>query len=321
LCDGVGMKRFICLIVSLAVCLSLLSGCAAGERDSGKLSVVCTIFPQYDIVRNIAGDSVELKMLLPYSMESHDFKLENLSVKDLQTVSEADIIISVGGPSDSSWINELKKKVGNDTQKWVELSSMTETLCAEEHHHGEHDHDHDHSDNEIDEHIWTSPGRMVQASLYITNILKAADPEISSVCDKGLIDYITELRLMEIELSSIGQRAQKPIIFADRFSFRYLFHDYGLEYEAAFTGCSSSVDPSALQIASLTQKALDNKATTVFYMENSNTKYAQKIAAAVGAKTAMLHSCHNLSREEFKKGETYVSLMKKNINALKEAVK
>ena len=313
------MKKIIVLLLIVALCSAMLSGCVNTRSDDGKLSVVCTIFPQYDIVRSIAGDSVDLKMLLPYSMESHDFKLENLSIKDLQTVSEADVIISVGGSSDGSWVGELKEKVGNSSQKWLELVDMTDTLCTEEHNH-DHDNDHNHGDDEIDEHIWTSPGRMVYAAIYITNVLKELDNSIASVCDKGLIEYMTELRLMEIELQGLGQKADKPFIFADRFSFRYLFHDYGLKYEAAFTACSSSVDPSALQIASITKKAVDNNAKTILYMENSNIKYAEKIARSVGAKTAMLHSCHNLSREEFKNGETYLSIMRRNLEVLKEAM-
>ena len=314
------MRRLISFVLSLVVCLITLSGCSAAV-DDGRLNIVCTIFPQYDLVRSIAGDSVNLKMLLPYSMESHDFKLENLSMKDLEVVHDADVIISVGGASDSGWIGELKSRVCNDSQKWLELSSMTETLCAEEHDHGHgHSGDHNHSEDEIDEHIWTSPKRMTEAAFYISNVLKELDPGITSVCDKGLIEYITELRLMEIELDDIGQKADKPFIFADRFSFRYLFNDYGLKFEAAFTGCSSSVDPSAVALANITSKAIENNAKTIFHMENSNVKYAEKIAKSAGAKTAMLHSCHNISREEFRNGETYITLMKKNLKVLKEAI-
>lgn len=315
------MKRFFGFIMCVAVVCGMLSGCGTVRKDSGKLNVVCTIFPQYDIVRQIAGDSVELTMLLPYSMESHDFKLENLSVKDLQLVSGADIIISVGGPSDSDWVGELKKKVGNEEQTWIELCSLTETLCVEEHSHDHgHGHDHIHGESDIDEHVWTSPKRMISVAENIAEVLKSADPEIAARCDEGLATLISGLTVLDNGFTQLGEKACTPIIFADRFSFRYLFHDYGLDYEAAFSGCSSSVDPSALQIANLTQKAFNTKANTIFYMENSNIKYAEKIAVTVKADTAMLHSCHNLSREEFKSGATYISLMTNNLNMLKEAV-
>ena len=313
------MKRSVALLLIAALCLFACSGCAYSGQDDGRLSVVCTIFPQYDIVRSIAGDSVDLKMLLPYSMESHDYRLENLSVKDLKTVAEADIIISIGGESDSGWIAELKARVGNASQQWLELSSMTATLCAEEHHH-EASHSHEHSDDDIDEHIWTSPRRMIDAAVYIANVLKAADPLIASVCDRGLSEYLANLNLLDSKLAALGQGAEKPFVFADRFAFRYLFHDYGLDYEAAFTGCSSSVDPSALQIAELIKKAVNSGQHTVFYMENSNVKYAERIAKTIGGRTAMLHSCHNLSREEIKNGETYISIMQRNVKKLEEAM-
>ena len=313
------MKRCICFIMCAVVALCLLSGCGVTPKKNGKLNVVCTIFPQYDIVRQIAGDCVDLTMLLPYSMESHDFKLENLSVKDLQLVSEADVIISVGGPSDSDWVKELRKRVGNDKQQWVKLCELTETLCAEEHSH-DHGHDHVHGESEVDEHVWTSPKRMISVAENIAEVLKSADPKIAARCDEGLATLISGLTVLDNEFTQLGEKACTPIIFADRFSFRYLFHDYGLDYEAAFTGCSSSVDPSALQIADLTQKAFEARSKTIFYMENSNIKYAKKIAGAVNGDIAMLHSCHNLSREEFRNGATYISLMTNNLNMLKEAV-
>ena len=323
------MKRIAALICSLLLSFCLLSGCTETKGGKNRLSVVCTIFPQYDIVRQIAGDSVELNMLLPYGMESHDFKLENLSVKDLALVAEADIIISVGGGSDSIWVNELREKVGNSNQVWAELCDFTETLCTEEHDHengsephDSHEHFHEHShEHLIDEHIWTSPKRMRESAVKIADILISAEPVIADICNEGLSRFTTRLGALDIEFAKLGAEAQKPAIFADRFSFRYLFHDYGLEYVAAFTGCSSSVDPSVLQITEITQRAIENSTNTIFYMENSNTKYAKKIAESVGAKPKMLHSCHNISKQEMKNGADYISLMTNNLAALKEAVK
>ncbi len=310
------MKRVVSLIVSILLGLTLFSGCGAQNKQE-KLKVVCTIFPQYDIVRQIAGDSVELVQLLPYGMESHDFNLENLSAKDLETVSEADIFISVGGESDSEWVNKLRQKVGREETLWLELCDMTETLCIEHDHEG---HSHEHSHQDIDEHIWTSPQRMMDVSSVIYEKLKIADPEISDVCDKGFAEFMKDLKDLDAEFKDLGKLAHKTAVFADRFSFRYMFHDYNFSYSAAFEGCSTTVDPSAKKISELTMTAIENRSAVILYMENSNTKYATKIAESVGVKVGMLHSCHNISKKQAKQGVSYVSLMKNNLKVLKEAV-
>ena len=109
-------------------------------------------------------------------------------------------------------------------------------------------------------------------------------------------------------------------MFGDRFPFRYLADEYGLSYYAAFPGCSSETEPSAATISFLINKVKDEKIPVVFTIEFSNGKVADTICSETGAKKLMLHSCHNLSADEFERGETYVSLMRANLVNLKEAL-
>ena len=156
------MKRILSLILSCLLVLTVLSGCGDSSVDGEKLSVVCTVFPQYDFVRNIAGDKADIKMLVPLGTESHDFQLESLTVSELKTVATADLVVYVGGESDLDWITELKNTVkGNAT--WLAMSDMVETLEEISSDSMEHIHDHEHGHDEhgheehtaYDEHVWT----------------------------------------------------------------------------------------------------------------------------------------------------------------------
>ena len=170
------MRKFLALLLCVLLCLCIFGcGQVSREKNSEKLNIVCTVFPQYDFVRALAGDKVNLKMLVPLGTESHDFKLENMSVADIRAVADADLVIYVGGTGDNAWISELKTKVENNAL-WLPLTEMTENLpeLASNNMHHAHDHgDHDEAcdGEEIDEHVWTSPLRTRQIVKNITDVL------------------------------------------------------------------------------------------------------------------------------------------------------
>ena len=319
------MKRITAFIISIMLLVSLC-GCGSSiNKSSGKLKIICTIFPQYDFVRNIAGDHVDLKMLVPFGMESHDFSLENMTVADVANVGASDLVIYTGGESDSDWISTLKSSVSDSTE-WLALTDIVEPLPEQlsqsmniSHVHS--DGHHEHEENEIDEHVWTSPKRAVEIVEALRDKLSALDPQNAGIYNDNAADYIEKLKLLDKEMTETAASAKKKtLIFADRFPFRYLCADYGLNYDAAFPGCSSSTDPSVAQIESLTAAAVKDGAKAVFYLENSNGIYVKQIAGKVGAKALMLHSCHQVTRDEFKNGASYIGLMNENIEKIREAL-
>ncbi len=321
------MKKIVLILFCVLLAVTNLSGCINQTADDGKLNVVCTIFPQYDFVRQIAGDKVNLKMLVPLGVESHDFKLENMSVLDIKTVAEADIVIYVGGEGDADWINELKNNVKNDAL-WLPVLSATDLLptllsdSMEHHHeHGTECHEQEEHLEEYDEHVWTSPKRAADIVKVITEKLVLLDKDNKETYEANCTDYLQKLGELDSLLAGIPNGNRKRLIFADRFPFRYLCEDYGFSFDAAFSGCSAETDPSVAQINSLCVSATENKSTVIFYLENSNTLYAESIAKKVGAKALLLHSCHNVSNKEFNNSATYVSLMKNNIQNITEAFK
>ena len=143
-----------------------------------------------------------------------------------------------------------------------------------------------------------------------------ADPENTDAYNSGYAELYTSLTTLDHYLTEIAEKLTAPLIFGDRFPFLYMAHDYGIEYYAAFSGCSSETEPSAAKMTELIEAAKTNNVKTIFYVEFSTQKVADTVAEAAGAETALFHSCHSVSDEDLQNGESYVSLMRKNFAKL-----
>lgn len=314
------MKRILSLVLSILIGISL-SGCRKEQEDT-RLRVVCTVFPQYDFVREIGGELVNAEMLLPFSVESHDFSFDSLTVADLKKIASADLFIYIGGPSDKDWVGELKKSVKSDRTEYLALIDATDVLNESLSESMEHDHeDHGHLETEtIDEHIWTSPKRAIEIVDFICAKLCDLDKQNSEAYLNNANNYNQRLIEADNKLSKI-ESSGKKLIFADRFAFRYLCYDYKISYDAAFPGCSAATDPSVSQIASLTKSAKDSKAKSIFYLENSDPAFAKNIANTIGAKAVMLHSAHTVLKKDFENKISFISILENNILKISEALK
>lgn len=314
-----------------------LTGCGAdrveNEADNGKISVVTTIFPQYDFVRQIAGDSVDLKMLLKPGEETHSYEP---TPQDIIAIQNSDIFIYVGGENDA-WVEDILDSMSEADMVTLKLMDCVDTL-EEEHvegmqeqpghtHEDEEDVHHEdeeedaHSVHEIDEHVWTSPVNASQIVEQIKDLLVESDPDNEQVYEANAAAYEEELAELDEEFRSVVDSAERSlVIFGDRFPFRYFADEYGLDYYAAFPGCASDTEPSAATMAFLINKVREEKVPAVLKMELSNENIASAIAEATGTEVRTFYSCHNLSAEEFEEGETYLSMMQKNVETLKEVL-
>ncbi len=322
----------------LAVCITV-SGCGfrdgndsaenpQNETGQDKISVVTTIFPQYDFVRQIAGDKVNLKMLLKPGEESHSYEP---TPQDIIAIQNCDIFIYVGGENDA-WVEDILESMPDAGMRTLRLVDCVETV-EEEHVEGmeeqpghshedeEEEHEEIHSVHEVDEHVWTSPENASLITEQIAGLLSEADPDNSSVYEQNAVSYQEELDRLDQEFRDIVDHAQrKLLIFGDRFPFRYFADAYGLEYYAAFPGCASDTEPSAATMAFLIQKAEEENIPAVLKMELSNDNIANAVAEAADTDVKVFYSCHNLSAEQFEDGETYLSMMEKNAQTLKEVL-
>ncbi len=320
-------KAFLFLITVLL----LFTGCApASEVKEAKINIISSVFPYYDFALNVVqGADVSVSMLLPPGAESHSFEPTPKDIIDLQN---CDLFIYTGGESDV-WIEKILDSM-DTPPKTLKLMEYAELLHEETsegmeadhtHEHDDHElgeeceHDHDHGTDEYDEHIWTSPLNAVNITEALCEALCACDGENEALYRENTLKYTENLLSLHESFKQMTEGKNITMIFGDRFPFLYFAKEYGINYYAAFPGCSSHTDANASTIAFLIDKARETKAEYIFHMEFSNHLTADVIAEEADCKTCLFHSCHNLTRAEFERGESYISLMKKNLEMLKKA--
>lgn len=312
------IKKATVLMLALAAILTL-GGCTGyAHKDDGKLSVVTTIFAPYDFVRQIAGDRVELKMLLKPGAEAHSYEP---SPEDIIAIRQCDIFIYVGGENDA-WVDTILNPVDTSDMTVIKLLDCVSSLCEEEKTEGMEVHEHeDEEETEWDEHVWTSPVNAMSICKTICEALICKDPGDEKFFSENLKNYNAQLTELDSTIrKTVSDGKRNTIIFGDRFPARYFVEEYGLRYYAAFPGCASQSEASAATVAFLIDKVKEENIPAVFKIELSNGNIAQTIANDTGAKVLTFNTCHNLSRDDYESGATYLSLMYRNAEALKEAL-
>ena len=323
------MKKYLSFVLSLFIVLTTLfsmSSCSSAKseskNDSGKISVVTTIFPYYDFTRSIAGDKADIRLLLSPGSEPHSY---DPSPSDIVAIENCDIFIYNGGESDE-WVESVLDSVKNKNMKVMRMMDYVDLLYEQSVEHDEHDHEieHEHEHEygeEYDEHIWTSIKNAEKLTTAIYDELSLCDSANKATYSSNKDSYLSELHTLDSEISDIVSNAKRnTVVFGDRFPFLYFVTDYSLEYECAFPGCSSETEPSISTVTHMIDFTREHQVPVVFYLEFSNGKVAKLISEDSGAKILRFSSCHNVTKDEFADGATYISLMKQNANALKEAL-
>lgn len=314
--------RFAAVLLTI-VLLSGAAGCAARTQPTDdRLQVVCTLFPPYDFVRQIAGDAVNVTLLLAPGQECHSYEP---TPRDILAIQDCDLFIYGGGESEH-WVVDMLDAI--DGERRV-LSLLDCVDAVEEEHpegakagHAAHHHEHDHEDEpEYDEHVWTSPHNAAHIVARIADELCALDSGSAAAYRAAAADYTAKLDTLDAQFrAAVDTGVRRTLVFADRFPFRYFADEYGLQCLAAFPGCESNAEPSAATVARLIDRVRDEEIPVVLTIEFSNGKLADTIGEATGAQKREFHSCHNLTAAEFNAGESYLSLMQKNLSVLKEAL-
>lgn len=342
------------LLALLVLASLVLCGCGAleGQREeketSEKLRVVTTIFPQYDFVRQVAGEQVSLQMLLKPGEETHSYEP---TPQDIIAIQKSDLFIYVGGENDA-WVEDILESPEMESVNTLRLVDCVDTL-EEEHvegmqeERGEHEHDdadgehgseehgseehdveaheaedsHEGHVHSADEHVWTSPKNAIEIVSRIAEELCRLDQAHASEYMQNAETYSEQLLELDSQFRQVVEQADHDtLLFGDRFPFRYFAAEYGLEYYAAFSGCASDTEPSAATMAFLINKVKEEQIPVVLKIELSNENIANAVAEATGAEVREFYSCHNLTAEQFAAGETYLSMMRENVETLKEAL-
>lgn len=317
-------SRFMFILLGLTLVLTMLSvRLTSKDVEAKKLKVVTTIFPQYDFAKNIGQNHIDLKMLVKPGVETH---LYEPTPDDIAMIKNSDLLIYVGGKEDiwlDKMLNDMKDKP--NTIKMIDLVNLLEEDHNESEHRNhssdKHKDDDSHEDYDYDDHIWTSPRNAIAISEKITSELIKLDMDNREFYKENAKKYINTLFELDMEfISMVNNSNRKPLIFGDRFPFKYLTNNYKLEYYSALSSCSTKTDADINTIKFLIDKVKDNDIKVVFFTEFSNAKIADAIVEQTGAKKKLLHSCHNITKVEFEKGLGYIDLMKENLENLREAL-
>ncbi|MGN1202641.1 MAG: metal ABC transporter substrate-binding protein, partial [Eubacterium sp.] len=293
-------------------------------------SIVCTIFPQYDWVKQILGDKIDntdLTLLLDNGVDLHNYQP---TVDDIVKISDCDMFIYVGGESDD-WVEDVLTNAGNENMTAVNLLDALGSSAKEEEiiegmqadGHDDEDEEHEHG-AEYDEHIWLSLKNAAVLCTYIAQQLANIDPQSSDVYIQNANAYNEKLSLLDNQYQQVIRNAKhNTVLFADRFPFRYLTDDYGLKYYAAFSGCSAETEASFETVSFLADKADELGLNTVLTIEGSDGKIAETVVKNTQAKNQKilsLNSMQSITLDDVETGVEYFSIMQDNLSVLKQAL-
>ncbi len=342
------MKKFNSVLLSAVLTACCLCACSFGNgqaaADNGKIRIVTTIFPEYDWVMNVLGDNpakAEVTMLLDNGVDLHSYQP---TADDILKISTCDLFIYVGGESDE-WVEDALKEAVNKDMKVINLldvlgdsvkeEEVVEGMQEDEHEHDhdesgsdsdEHEHEHEHEEEEIeyDEHVWLSLKNAAVLVRNISDAVQTIDQAHADVYKTNTAVYIDELEALDAGYQETADGAAfHTLLFGDRFPFRYLVDDYGIDYYAAFVGCSAETEASFETISFLAQKVDELSLPAVMTIEGADHRIAETIVQNTGSKDQKIltmDSMQSTTSKDVQNGTTYLSLMENNLTVLKDAL-
>lgn len=327
------MKNKTMKFIGLAIASLIVPFCTSCnlQNDSDKIKIVATIFPEYDWVMNVMGDKkdvAEVTLLLDSGVDLHSYQP---TPKDIVTISKCDLFIYVGGESDE-WVKSALDQATNEDMKIINLIEVLgddaleeEIIDGMEEHEHEHEESEEHEEEkEYDEHVWLSL-KCVQVFVQeINEALGLIDQDNASYYQSNADSYIDDLQELDARYEeAVDEGSKNTLLFADRFPFRYLVHDYSLSYFAAFIGCSAETEASFETIAFLANKVDELNLNIILKIESSDGAIANTVKNATTNKNQtilVMDSIQSASTQEYLDGRNYLSIMEQNLTVLEQAV-
>lgn len=339
------MKKIISLLTAAIMMAGSLCTCvmanSAAAADSAGIRIVTTIFPEYDWVMNILGDyseNAEVTMLLDNGVDLHSYQP---TAEDILKISTCDLFIYVGGESDE-WVEDALQEATNKDMIVINLLDVlgdtvkeeetVEGMQEEDHHDHEEgeeadadEHEHEEGEAEYDEHVWLSLRNAATLVQSISDSVQTLDPDNADAYRDSTAAYVEKLNALDEEYMTAVQNASfHTLLFGDRFPFRYLADDYGLDYYAAFAGCSAETEASFETITFLAKKADELGFPAVMTIEGTDHRIAETIVQNTQAKDQQIltvDSMQSTTSGDVQNGVTYLSVMESNLTVLTEALK
>ncbi len=337
------MKKYLSILIAAIMMAGFLSACGNGNAISGgneKLQIVTTIFSEYDWVMNILGENpagAEATMLLDSGVDLHSYQP---TADDILKISTCDLFIYVGGESDK-WVEDALKEATNKDMVVIDLLEVLGESVKEEevvegmqeehdHNHEDGDHDegkHEHEEGEVeyDEHVWLSLRNASVLTGKISDAIQSIDPANADLYKTNTASYQEKLNALDGEYkNAVAGGSVNTILFGDRFPFRYLVDDYGLDYYAAFVGCSAETEASFETITFLAGKVDELSLHAVITIEGTDHRIAETIvqnSQTHDQQILTMDSMQSTTARDVENGASYLSIMESNLEVLRDALK
>lgn len=317
-------KKIILIVLAAAIFIgagfAIIKTGELNKQNTDKLQVVVSNFASYDFLRSIIGDNedVELTFLLGPGKDAHSYEP---TASDLIKIQNADLFVYVGGEMEK-WSDKVMESLDDTDNKVICIADYVDKIDEEEVD-GAEEEEEEEEEGAFDEHIWTSPANAIKMVETLENTMEEIDNANKEKYKKNAENYIAKIKEVDEKIQEIVDNKKRDrLIFADKMPMQYFINYYKLEVSAAFSGCSTEVDPSAKTIAYLENKIREEKIPVVLYIELNNGKVAKTIANEIGngVEAMQIQTLHNVSLDDFNNGETWVSLMTRNLEVLKKAL-
>ena len=323
------LKKVILVIILIAIILvGIIAGVVLGKKNktnnnnnTEKIKVTASNFASYDFLRAIIGDNdnIELTFLLGPGKDAHSY---DPTAQDLITIQNSDLFIYIGGEMEK-WADRVLPTLDTSSTKVICVADDIKTIDEQEIDGAEPEEEEDEEEGAFDEHIWTSPDNAITMVNTLEKSMEEIDSSNSSKYKQNAENYIAKIKNVDKQIQEIVDNKKRDrLVFGDKMPMQYFINYYKLQVSAAFSGCSTETEPSSKTIAYLVNKAKEEKTPVILYIELNNGKVANTIANEVGngCKAMQIQTLHNVSKTDFDNGETWVSLMERNLDVLKAAL-
>lgn len=320
------LKKICLIILALFIVFGVgfaifKSGSNKRNNDNTKIQVVSSNFASYDFLRAIIGDNdnVELTFLLGPGKDAHSY---DPTASDLIKIQNADLFVYIGGEMEN-WADKVLDSANIDKQKTICIADFVDKIEEKEIDGAEEEHEEKHDKGAFDEHIWTSPDNAIKMVKELENAMEKIDEKDKEIFKENSEKYIAQIKEVDNKIQNIvDHKVRDRLVFGDKMPMQYFIDYYKLNVTAAFNGCSTEFEPSASTIAYLEDKVKAEKIPVVLYIELNPGKVANTIANEVGdeCKAMQIQTLHNISLDDFNNGETWVSLMTRNLDVLQKAL-
>ena len=311
------MKKYL-LTATVMIGALLFAACGNTNKEADKkedLTIVTTFYPIYDFTKEIVGDEGNVKLLITAGTEPHDFEP---SAKERAEISDADVFVY--NSSDMEFfVDSLKDSVDSKQTLMIEAAKgidRLESQEADEHEESEEGHDHAH---EYDPHVWLDPVLAIKEVRTIAGELGEKYPDKKEIFTKNADAYIKKLEALDQKYSEELKNATNRTFVTQHAAFAYLANQYNLE-QVAISGVSPDQEPTPSRLAELKEFVKKNNIKVIYFEENASSKVAETLSNETGVKLEVLNPLESLTNEQIKAGENYISVMEKNLEALKESI-